>query len=184
MAARVPPWWAGRRVGQEKLPRTTADACTGSFMSGLLSSGPREMQGGADGLVADTPATRILVVGCACAALARTRTATDQVRRGALARVRAMPARFAIGRFDGWHRAAVAGRTADRPRGSLAEDRRHLHGKLHVQSPYGLPGARPRRGTAQRVNQERVGPTVTGTVSLTSTVKRYTRRTVCTCRSG
>src|SRR5262245_9123704 len=31
---------AGRRVGQEQLPRTTAGACTGSFMSGLLSRGP------------------------------------------------------------------------------------------------------------------------------------------------
>src|SRR5579859_7474313 len=40
---------AGRRVGQETLPRATAGACTGSFMSGLLSSGP-DGKRGADGL--------------------------------------------------------------------------------------------------------------------------------------
>src|SRR5262249_29711103 len=38
-------------------------------------------------------------------------------------------------------RAAVEGRTADRPGAALADDRCSLHGKLHVQSPFGPPGA-------------------------------------------
>ena len=76
------------------------------------------------------------------------------------------------------------GRAAGRPGAALTGDGRDLRGELHVQSPRGLPGAVRRRGPVQRVNQERVGPTVTGTTSLTSTVNRYTRRTVCTCRSG
>jgi hypothetical protein len=74
--------------------------------------------------------------------------------------------------------------TAGRPGMALTEDGCSLDGKLHVRSPCELPGAVRCRGQIQRVNQERVGPTVTGTVSLTSTVNRYTRRTVCTCRSG
>jgi hypothetical protein len=78
----------------------------------------------------------------------------------------------------------MGGRAAGRPGAALTGDGRDLRGKLHVQSPCGWPGAVRCRGQIQRVNQERVGPTVTGTVSLTSTVKRYTRRTVCTCRSG
>ena len=76
------------------------------------------------------------------------------------------------------------GRAACRPGVALTEDGCSLHRKLHVQSPCGLLGAVRCRAQIQRVNQERVGPTVTGTTSLTSTVNRYTRRTVCTCRSG
>lgn len=35
-----------------------------------------------------------------------------------------------------------------------------------------------------RTNHDRIGPTVTGTTSLTSTVNRQALRTVCTWRSG
>ncbi len=79
------------------------------------------------------------------------------------------------------------------PRGRSARDSGHQRRKLHEGSPFGnvpevtdtLPPSRVTGGSsAQRVNQERIVPTVTGTVSLTSTVNRYTLRTVCTCLSG
>ena len=61
-----------RRVGQETLPRTTAGACTGSFISSLLPNGPVEKRC-PDGLFALTIAAGFL---CntrprRCAALAR-----------------------------------------------------------------------------------------------------------------
>jgi hypothetical protein len=66
----------------------------------------------------------------------------------------------------------MGGRAVGRPGVALTGDGRDLRGKFHVQCPCGLPGAVRCRGPIQRVNQERVGPTVTGTVSLTSTVNR------------
>src|SRR5204863_4632965 len=57
------------------------------------------------------------------------------------------------------------GRTALRPGVASTNDGRDLWGKFHVQSPWRLPGAVRYRGQIQRVNQERVGPTVTGTAS-------------------
>ena len=46
------------------------------------------------------------------------------------------------------------------------------------------PGGRTTDAGNQRTYQERTAPTMTGTTSLTSTVKRYARRTVWTWRSG
>src|SRR5215469_15301100 len=69
---------AGRRVGQEALPRTTAGACTGSCMSGLLSSGP-EGNRGADGLSRFADTVAVSNLAAMLAALAQTRTAAAHI---------------------------------------------------------------------------------------------------------
>ena len=142
---------AGRRVGQEALRRTTAGACTGSCMSGLLSSGP-EGKRGADGLarIADTVA--VDKGAATLAALAHTRTAVAHPPAAAALRVIAVMytdvdvvvrpwTDFDVvsdGRGDD---DAIGARAAGRPGTAPTGDGRDLRGELHVQSPRGSPGA-------------------------------------------